>query len=85
AAGAQSPAPGPAAGMAAPGGDLRSALSATVLSLERLELDLFRGRHHWVPATRRLFGGQIVGQALVAAAHAVSRDVQVHSLHCYFV
>lgn len=44
-----------------------------------------RGRHHWVPATQRLFGGQIVGQALVAAARAVSRDEQVHSLHCYFV
>lgn len=38
-----------------------------------------------MPATQRLFGGQIVGQALVAAAHAVSRDEQVHSLHCYFV
>lgn len=44
-----------------------------------------RGRHHWVPATQRLFGGQIVGQALVAAARAVSRAEQVHSLHCYFV
>lgn len=38
-----------------------------------------------MPATQHLFGGQIVGQALVAAAHAVSRDEQVHSLHCYFV
>ncbi|XP_019365471.1 PREDICTED: acyl-coenzyme A thioesterase 8 [Gavialis gangeticus] len=44
-----------------------------------------RGRHYWVPVTRRLFGGQIVGQALVAAARAVSEDVHVHSLHCYFV
>ncbi|XP_033923076.1 acyl-coenzyme A thioesterase 8 isoform X1 [Melopsittacus undulatus] len=68
-----------------PPGDLRSALITSVLSLERLELDLFRGRHHWVPATQRLFGGQIVGQALVAAARSVSRDEQVHSLHCYFV
>lgn len=38
-----------------------------------------------MPATQRLFGGQIVGQALVAAARAVSRAEQVHSLHCYFV
>ncbi|NWZ65114.1 ACOT8 thioesterase, partial [Acrocephalus arundinaceus] len=68
-------------------GDLRSVLITSVLNLERLEVDLFRcvGRHHWVPATQHLFGGQIVGQALVAAAHAVSRDEQVHSLHCYFV
>ncbi|KAM6113054.1 acyl-coenzyme A thioesterase 8 [Pterocles gutturalis] len=75
---------GPVSGRPPPG-DLRSALITSVLNLERLELDLFRGRHHWVPATQRLFGGQIVGQALVAAARAVSRDEQVHSLHCYFV
>ncbi|XP_028591523.2 acyl-coenzyme A thioesterase 8 [Podarcis muralis] len=66
-------------------GDLRSVLVTSVLSLEPLDLDLFRGRHYWVPVTQRLFGGQIVGQALVAAAKAVSEDVQVHSLHCYFV
>lgn len=46
---------------------------------------LHRGRHYWVPTTKRLFGGQIVGQALVAAAKSVSEDFHVHSLHCYFV
>ncbi|XP_062835341.1 acyl-coenzyme A thioesterase 8 isoform X2 [Anolis carolinensis] len=46
---------------------------------------MMSGRHYWVPVTQRLFGGQIVGQALVAAAKAVSEDVHVHSLHCYFV
>ncbi|KPP56870.1 acyl-coenzyme A thioesterase 8-like [Scleropages formosus] len=43
------------------------------------------GTHHWVPRTRRLFGGQIIGQALVAAARSVSEDFFAHSLHCYFV
>ncbi|XP_054500532.1 acyl-coenzyme A thioesterase 8 [Agelaius tricolor] len=76
---------GPGSGPPPPPGDLRSVLITSVLNLERLEVDLFRGQHHWVPATQHLFGGQIVGQALVAAAHAVSRDEQVHSLHCYFV
>ncbi|XP_032646914.1 acyl-coenzyme A thioesterase 8 [Chelonoidis abingdonii] len=75
----------PEGGQPAPPGDLRSVLVTSVLSLEPLDLDLFRGRHHWVPVTRRLFGGQIVGQALVAAAKAVSEDVHAHSLHCYFV
>ncbi|XP_066482369.1 acyl-coenzyme A thioesterase 8 [Tiliqua scincoides] len=70
---------------AQPGRDLRSVLVTSVLNLEPLDLDLFRGRHHWVPATRRLFGGQIVGQALVAAARAVGAELQAHSLHCYFV
>lgn len=44
-----------------------------------------RGTHHWVPRTQRLFGGQIVGQALVAAAKSVSDHHYAHSLHCYFV
>ncbi|XP_048666707.1 acyl-coenzyme A thioesterase 8 isoform X2 [Marmota marmota marmota] len=68
-----------------PSGDLRSVLVTSVLSLEPLDEDLFRGRHYWVPTTQRLFGGQIVGQALVAAAKSVSEDIHVHSLHCYFV
>lgn len=38
-----------------------------------------------MPRTQRLFGGQIVGQALVAAAKSVSDNHYVHSLHCYFV
>ncbi|XP_006202550.1 acyl-coenzyme A thioesterase 8 [Vicugna pacos] len=65
--------------------DLRSVLVTSVLNLELLDEDLFRGTHYWVPTTKRLFGGQIMGQALVAAAKSVSEDVHVHSLHCYFV
>ncbi|XP_034763671.2 acyl-coenzyme A thioesterase 8-like isoform X1 [Acipenser ruthenus] len=71
--------------------DLRSVLVTSVLSLEELDTDLYsvfsslRGTHHWVPRTKRLFGGQIIGQALVAAAKSVSEDVCAHSLHCYFV
>ncbi|XP_021011058.1 acyl-coenzyme A thioesterase 8 isoform X2 [Mus caroli] len=66
-------------------GDLRSVLVTSVLNLEPLDEDLYRGRHYWVPTSQRLFGGQIMGQALVAAAKSVSEDVHVHSLHCYFV
>ncbi|KAM9408740.1 acyl-coenzyme A thioesterase 8 [Pholidichthys leucotaenia] len=65
--------------------DLRSVLVTSVLNLEQLDVDLYRGTHHWVPRTQRLFGGQIVGQALVAAAKSVSDIVYAHSLHCYFV
>ncbi|XP_063816555.1 acyl-coenzyme A thioesterase 8 [Pseudophryne corroboree] len=65
--------------------DLRSVLVTSVLNLEPLDKDLFRGSHHWVPTTQRLFGGQIVGQALVAAASSVNDEEHVHSLHCYFV
>ncbi|KAL7837800.1 hypothetical protein SRHO_G00275110 [Serrasalmus rhombeus] len=65
--------------------DLRSVLVTSVLNLEKLEYDLYRGKHHWVPRSQRLFGGQIVGQALVAAARSVSDQLHAHSLHCYFL
>ncbi|XP_047203270.1 acyl-coenzyme A thioesterase 8 [Girardinichthys multiradiatus] len=65
--------------------DLRSVLVTSVLNLEQLDIDLYRGTHHWVPSAQRLFGGQIIGQALVAAAKSVSDNLYAHSLHCYFV
>lgn len=55
-----------------------------ILDLERLELNLFRGRS---PQTgwQRVFGGQVIAQALVAAQHTVSNERHAHSLHCYFM
>lgn len=55
-----------------------------ILDLERLETDLFRGQN---PKTgwRRVFGGQVVAQALVAATRTVPEDRPVHSLHAYFL
>ncbi len=57
-----------------------------ILNLEPLELNLFRGRS---PQSRwqRVFGGQVIGQALVAACRTVE-DVAIrppHSLHAYFL
>lgn len=54
-----------------------------VLKLERLEVDLFRGESR-DPGGRRVFGGQVLGQAL-AAAYATVEDRRVHSLHAYFL
>ena len=57
----------------------------TILDLERLELNLFRGRSPQV-GWQRVFGGQVIGQALVAACRTV--DVAgrpPHSLHAYFL
>lgn len=55
-----------------------------LLDLERLEVDIFRGRQ---PETslQRVFGGQVAGQALVAAGRTVAADRPVHSLHAYFL
>jgi acyl-CoA thioesterase II len=56
----------------------------SILDLERLEHNLYRGRS---PQTgwQRVFGGQVIGQALVAAQRTVDADRHVHSLHCYFM
>src|SRR5580704_18356935 len=55
-----------------------------LLDLEQIELDIFRGRS---PEERvqRVFGGQVAGQALVAAGRTVPADRPVHSLHAYFI
>jgi acyl-CoA thioesterase-2 len=55
------------------------------LDLERLETRLFRGKSPQV-GWQRVFGGQVIGQALVAAARTVEKEDRfVHSLHAYFV
>ena len=55
------------------------------LDLERLETRLFRGRSPQV-GWQRVFGGQVIGQALVAATRTVEKEGRfVHSLHAYFV
>jgi acyl-CoA thioesterase-2 len=55
-----------------------------LLDLEQIEANIFRGRS---PDERRqrVFGGQVAGQALVAAGRTVPADRPVHSLHAYFI
>ena len=55
-----------------------------ILNLEKLEHNLYRGRSPEV-GWQRVFGGQVIGQALVAAQKTVATDRYVHSLHCYFM
>jgi acyl-CoA thioesterase-2 len=56
----------------------------STLDLEPLEVNLFRGRSPQV-GWQRVFGGQVIGQALVAATRTVDEGRFVHSLHAYFV
>jgi acyl-CoA thioesterase II len=56
-----------------------------VLELEQLDVNLFRSRVNQVNRNRSLFGGQILGQALKAAALTVESDRSAHSLHGYFL
>jgi acyl-CoA thioesterase II len=57
----------------------------TTLDLEALEVNLFRGRSPQV-TWQRVFGGQVIGQALVAACRTVDvAERPPHSLHAYFL
>ena len=57
----------------------------TLLDLERIEVNLFRGVSP-DEDRQRVFGGQVAGQALVAASRTVDeQDRGVHSLHAYFL
>ncbi|WP_031088747.1 acyl-CoA thioesterase, partial [Streptomyces sp. NRRL WC-3549] len=55
-----------------------------LLDLERIEVNIFRGRSP-EESLQRVFGGQVAGQALVAAGRTTDGDRPVHSLHAYFL
>lgn len=55
-----------------------------LMDLERIEVNLFRGKSvdlGW----GRIYGGQVLGQALCAAGQTVPEDRILHSLHSYFL
>ncbi len=55
-----------------------------VLDLEELDVNLFRGRSPQ-SSWQRVFGGQVIGQALVAAVRTVEASRPPHSMHAYFL
>ena len=65
-------------------GDTQAAALLEILDLAEREKDVFVGK---TPSTerQRIFGGQVAGQALVAAGRTVPADRAVHSLHSYFL
>jgi acyl-CoA thioesterase II len=63
--------------------DQRLADLLSLLELEALEVNLFRGASRDI-GSAQVFGGQVLGQALTAAAATVEGRI-VHSLHAYFL
>ena len=65
---------------------MSKALDALVelLDLEAIEVNIFRGLSP-DEERQRVFGGQVAGQALVAAGRTVEDGKRVHSLHAYFL
>jgi acyl-CoA thioesterase-2 len=55
-----------------------------LMDLETLEENLFRGQSENIGGPR-VFGGQVIGQALTAAVRTVPEKRSVHSLHAYFL
>jgi acyl-CoA thioesterase II len=55
-----------------------------LLRLERIEVDLFRGQSQDL-GWGRVFGGQVLGQALSAAEQTVPKERPCHSMHGYFL
>jgi acyl-CoA thioesterase-2 len=65
-------------------GDSQAAALMAVLDLEERDRDLYVGQ---TPTTQlqRIFGGQVAGQALMAATLTLPEERQVHSMHSYFL
>lgn len=55
-----------------------------LLDVERVAEDAFRGRRK-IGGIGRVFGGQVVAQALASAERTVEDNREVHSLHAYFL
>jgi acyl-CoA thioesterase-2 len=65
------------------GGSQAASLMA-VLDLEERDTDLYVGQTPRTPL-QRIFGGQVAGQALMAASRTLPGERAVHSLHSYFL
>lgn len=55
-----------------------------LLTLEQIDDRIFRGTNYQTP-WNRVFGGQVLGQALHAAYQTVPKDRFAHSMHGYFI
>ncbi|MET0806177.1 MAG: acyl-CoA thioesterase II [Lacisediminihabitans sp.] len=50
----------------------------------RTSEDIFIGESQWMPQGR-IFGGQVLGQSLVAAQRTIGDERPIHSMHAYFL
>lgn len=56
----------------------------TLLDVEEIDVDLYRGPRN--PGGRgRVFGGQVIAQALMSAVGSVEAERVAHSVHAYFM
>lgn len=75
---------GKQAGEARPSPEALAADLVRLLEVETLDTDLYRGRCK-IGGQGRVFGGQVIGQALMAATGSIDDGKIAHSLHAYFM
>lgn len=56
----------------------------SILTLEKIEDNIFRGETYKTP-WKRVYGGQVLGQSLQAAMQTISDNKYLHSMHAYFI
>eukprot|EP01090_Pellita_catalonica_P012190 TRINITY_DN2591_c0_g1_i1.p1 TRINITY_DN2591_c0_g1~~TRINITY_DN2591_c0_g1_i1.p1 ORF type:complete len:314 (-),score=44.26 TRINITY_DN2591_c0_g1_i1:52-993(-) len=56
-----------------------------ILDLEEIDIDIYRGQTVFKPPIPRVYGGQLIAQALNAATRTLAEGYAVHSLHSYFL
>ncbi len=54
------------------------------ITLEKIDINIFRGNSQAVSSTR-VFGGQVLAQALHAVSNTVEPNRTIHSMHAYFI
>jgi acyl-CoA thioesterase-2 len=64
--------------------DYTAADLVALLDLEPLERNIYRGQNRDI-GSRRIYGGQVLAQSVVAASRTVEGDRPIHSLHGYFI
>ncbi|MCI4668065.1 MAG: acyl-CoA thioesterase II [Bacteroidia bacterium] len=56
----------------------------SILTLEKIEDNIFRGETYKTP-WKRVYGGQVLGQSLQAAMATIGEEKFLHSMHAYFI
>lgn len=64
--------------------DYTAADLVALLNLEPLERNIYRGQNRDI-GSRRIYGGQVLAQSVVAASRTVEEDRPIHSMHGYFI
>lgn len=62
-----------------------SNISKTILNLENIDKNIYRANYITAKSRRGIFGGQLIGQALISANGTVPENMNIHSMHSYFI